>query len=36
MQMRKLALSLLLIGMAGNVAHAEELTGTLKKSKTTA
>lgn len=33
MQMRKLALSLLLIGMASNVAHAEELTGTLKKIK---
>ncbi|ATA18874.1 L-glutamate-binding protein /L-aspartate-binding protein [Gibbsiella quercinecans] len=33
MQMRKLALSLLLIGMASSVAHAEELTGTLKKIK---
>lgn len=33
MHMRKLALSLLLIGMAGSVAHAEELTGTLKKIK---
>ncbi|PVZ85935.1 glutamate/aspartate ABC transporter substrate-binding protein [Serratia sp. S1B] len=31
MQLRKLALSLLFIGMAGSVAHAEELTGTLKK-----
>ena len=33
MQMRKLALSLLLLGMAGSVAHAEDLTGTLKKIK---
>ncbi|AJI95713.1 bacterial extracellular solute-binding s, 3 family protein [Yersinia ruckeri] len=33
MQMRKLALSLLLVGMASSVAHAEELTGTLKKIK---
>ncbi|TQI79451.1 L-glutamate-binding protein /L-aspartate-binding protein [Serratia fonticola] len=33
MQMRKLALSLLLIGMSCSVAHAEELTGTLKKIK---
>ena len=33
MQMRKLALSLLLLGMAGSVAHAEDLSGTLKKIK---
>lgn len=34
MQMRKLALSLLLIGTAASgLAHAEELTGTLKKIK---
>lgn len=34
MQMRKLALSLLLIGTAaGSLAHAEDLTGTLKKIK---
>ncbi|ANI28456.1 amino acid transporter [Yersinia entomophaga] len=33
MQMRKLALSLLLVGMASSVAHAEELAGTLKKIK---
>ncbi|MEH2919878.1 amino acid ABC transporter substrate-binding protein [Samsonia erythrinae] len=33
MQMRKLALSLLLLGTAASVAQAEELTGTLKKVK---
>ncbi len=33
MQMRKLALSLLVLGMAGSMAHAEDLTGTLKKIK---
>ncbi|KAA8999941.1 amino acid ABC transporter substrate-binding protein [Affinibrenneria salicis] len=33
MQIRKLALSLLLLGTAGSLAHAEELTGTLKKIK---
>ncbi len=33
MQMRKLALSFLILGMAGSMAHAEELTGTLKKIK---
>lgn len=33
MQMRNLTLRLLLIGMASSVAHAEELTGTLKKIK---
>ncbi len=31
MQVRKLVLSLLLVGMAGGIAQAEELTGTLKK-----
>lgn len=29
--MRKLALSLVMIGIAASQAHAEELTGTLKK-----
>ncbi|MBX9444690.1 MULTISPECIES: glutamate/aspartate ABC transporter substrate-binding protein [Dickeya] len=33
MQLRKLALSLLLISATGSLAHAEELTGTLKKVK---
>ncbi|UYA59488.1 amino acid ABC transporter substrate-binding protein [Pectobacterium colocasium] len=33
MQMRKLALSLLLLGTAASVAQAEDLTGTLKKVK---
>lgn len=33
MQMRNLTLWLLLIGMASSLAHAEELTGTLKKIK---
>ncbi|MCO7260886.1 glutamate/aspartate ABC transporter substrate-binding protein [Dickeya zeae] len=33
MQLRKLALSLLLISATGSLAHAEELTGTLKKIK---
>ncbi|WP_413723692.1 amino acid ABC transporter substrate-binding protein [Sodalis sp. RH16] len=33
MQMRKVALSLLILGMAGSMAHAEDLTGTLKKIK---
>ncbi|NKI73602.1 glutamate/aspartate ABC transporter substrate-binding protein [Dickeya sp. CFBP 2040] len=33
MQLRKLALSLLLISVTGSLAHAEELTGTLKKVK---
>ncbi|MEH0833073.1 amino acid ABC transporter substrate-binding protein [Pectobacterium cacticida] len=33
MQMRKLALSLLLLGATASVAQAEELTGTLKKVK---
>ena len=33
MKMRKLALSLLVLGMAGSMAHAEDLTGTLKKIK---
>ncbi|SLM63869.1 MULTISPECIES: glutamate/aspartate ABC transporter substrate-binding protein [Dickeya] len=33
MQLRKLALSLLLISATGTLAHAEELTGTLKKVK---
>lgn len=33
MQMRKLALSLLMLGMAGSMAHADDLTGTLKKIK---
>ncbi|QDX30678.1 glutamate/aspartate ABC transporter substrate-binding protein [Dickeya poaceiphila] len=33
MQLRKLALSLLLISVTGSLAHAEELTGTLKKIK---
>ena len=33
MQMRKLVLSLVVLGMAGSMAHAEDLTGTLKKIK---
>ncbi|WP_315708027.1 amino acid ABC transporter substrate-binding protein [Brenneria uluponensis] len=33
MQLRKLALSLLLIGTASSLAHADDLTGTLKKVK---
>jgi len=33
MQMRKVALALLVMGMAGSIAHAEDLTGTLKKIK---
>ncbi|AHF77829.1 Glutamate and aspartate transporter subunit [Sodalis praecaptivus] len=33
MHMRKLALSLVMIGIAASQAHAEELTGTLKKIK---